>query len=52
MLGSHRKVLARELIDEFDTSQEQKASSEPKETKKIEGDQQKENNLQLEGDLM
>lgn len=52
MLGSHGKVSARGLIDEVDTSQEQKASSEPKETKKMEGDQQKENNLQQEGDLM
>ena len=52
MLGSHGKVSARGLIDEVDTSQGQKASSEPNETKNTEADRQDENNVHHEGDLM
>ena len=40
------------IRDRVDTSQGQKASSEPNETKNTEADRQDENNVHHEGDLM
>lgn len=48
MLGSHGKVSSRGTIEEADMNQEQRASSEPQGTKKVNDDHQQENDQQQE----